>query len=47
MGLMEYGAKLNITDSDGRDPLMYAIMNNNEKVVKMLLDNYKGASQVI
>lgn len=41
MGLMEYGAKLNIVDSDGRDPLMHAIMNNNVKVVKMLLDNKK------
>lgn len=29
IGLMESGAKLNIVDSDGRDSVMYAVMQNN------------------
>jgi len=42
IGLIEYGAKLDIVDSDGRDPLMHAIMNNNTMVVKILLENKKA-----
>jgi ankyrin repeat protein len=41
IGLIEYGAKLNITDSDGRDPIMYAIMKDNTMVIKMLFENKK------
>ena len=41
IGLIEYGAKLNVYDSDGRDPVMYAIMNNNVMVLKILLENKK------
>ena len=33
IGLIEFGAKLNITDSDGRDPIMHAIMNDNAMVL--------------
>ena len=33
IGLMEHGTKLNVVDSDGRDPIMYAIISNNEKLL--------------
>lgn len=39
IGLIEFGAKLNITDSDGRDPVMHAIMKNNAMALKMLFEN--------
>jgi len=42
IGLIEHGAKLDIVDSDGRDPLMHAIMNNNTMVVRILLENKKA-----
>ena len=42
IGLIEYGAKLNYVDSDGRDPIMHAIMNNNTMVIKILLENQKA-----
>ena len=41
IGLIEFGAKLNVTDSDGRDPIMHAIMKNNVMVLKMLFENKK------
>lgn len=41
IALIEYGAKLDIVDSDGRDAIMHAIINNNEMVVKILLENKK------
>jgi hypothetical protein len=41
IGLLEHGARLNVVDSDGRDPLMHAIICNNEPLAKMLLDNQK------
>lgn len=36
---MNYGATFNIPDSDGRDAMMYAVINNNENLVKLLIDN--------
>lgn len=42
IGLMEYGAKLDVQDSDGRDPIMYAIITNNQMVVEILLNNTKA-----
>ena len=39
IGLLEFGAKVDITDSDGRDPIMHAIMKDNEMVLKMIFDN--------
>lgn len=42
IGLIEYGAKLDVVDSDGRDPIMHAIIQNNEMVVKILLENKKA-----
>jgi ankyrin repeat protein len=37
--LLRYQAKLNIQDTDGRDPLMYAVMENNEPLIRLLMDN--------
>lgn len=42
IGLIEYGAKLNVVDSDGRDAIMHAIMNNNVMVVRILVENKKA-----
>ena len=42
IGLIEFGAKLDVVDSDGRDPIMHAIMKDNVMVVKMLLENKKS-----
>lgn len=42
IGLIEYGAKLDVVDSDGRDPIMHAIINNNTMVVEILLENKKA-----
>ena len=42
IGLIEFGAKLDVVDSDGRDAVMHAIINNNEMVVKILLENKKS-----
>jgi hypothetical protein len=30
IGLIEFGAKLNVVDSDGRDPIMHAIIKDNQ-----------------
>lgn len=43
IGLIEFGAKLNITDSDGRDPVMHAIMKDNTMALKMLFENKSNA----
>ena len=43
IGLIEFGAKLDITDSDGRDPVMHAIMKDNTMALKMLFDNKSSA----
>lgn len=37
-GLLKYGAKLDLTDSDKRDSLMYAVMDNNIKLISQLLE---------
>lgn len=42
IGLIEYGAKLSVVDSDGRYPIMHAIITNNEMVVTILLENKKA-----
>jgi len=42
IGLLEFGAKVDITDSDGRDPIMHAIMKDNEMVLKMIFENKKA-----
>ena len=44
IGLVEFGAKLDITDSDGRDPIIHAIMKDNAMVLKMLFENKKNLS---
>ena len=41
IGLIEFGAKLDVVDSDGRDPVMHAIMKDNTMVIKMLFENKK------
>lgn len=42
IGLIEHGAKLDVLDSDGRDPIMHAIMKNNTMVVTILLENKRA-----
>lgn len=42
IGLLEFGARLDIVDSDGRDPVMHAVIKDNEMVLKMLLENKKA-----
>jgi ankyrin repeat protein len=42
IGLIEHGAKINVTDSDGRDPIMHAIIKNNIMVVTILLENKRA-----
>ena len=37
--LFEFGARLDVTDSHGRDALMYAIMHNDLELVRLLLHN--------
>lgn len=39
IGLVEFGARLDITDSDGRDAIMHAIMKDNGMVLKVLFEN--------
>lgn len=39
IGLIENGAKLNRVDSDGKDPIMYTIQQNDIDTLKMFLDN--------
>ena len=41
IGLLEFGAKLDVVDSDGRDPIMHAIIKDNVMVLKMLFENKK------
>ncbi len=41
IGLLEFGAKLDIVDSDGRDPIMHAIIKDNVMVLKILFENKK------
>lgn len=42
IGLIEYGAKLDVRDSDGRDPIMHAVINNNAMVLDIMLKNNKA-----
>lgn len=39
MGLLQYGARLNAVDSDGRDAMAYAVMNNNVALVELFIKN--------
>ena len=39
LGLMHFGAKLNITDSDQRDAMSYAVMSNNTDLARYLIQN--------
>lgn len=41
IGLLEFGAKVDVVDSDGRDPIMHAIIKDNEMVLKMIFENKK------
>jgi ankyrin repeat protein len=41
IGLLEFGAKLDIVDSDGRDPIMHAIVKNNVMALRMMLENQR------
>lgn len=38
-GLLQRGAKFNVHDSDGRDAMSYAVLNNNLGLVKFLIAN--------
>lgn len=42
IGLIEFGAKLNVVDSDGRDPIMHAIIKDNQMALQLLFDNKKA-----
>jgi ankyrin repeat protein len=42
IGLIEFGAKLDVTDSDGRDAIMWGIIIDNVMVLKMLFENKKA-----
>lgn len=37
--MLKSGAQLNITDSDGRDAMAYAVMGNSKNVVDFLIKN--------
>ncbi|XP_072524018.1 fibronectin type 3 and ankyrin repeat domains 1 protein [Salminus brasiliensis] len=37
--LISAGADINVRDKDGKTPLMVAVLNNHEKLVKLLLEN--------
>ncbi|KAI4893582.1 hypothetical protein NFI96_021375, partial [Prochilodus magdalenae] len=37
--LISAGADINVRDKDGKTPLMVAVLNNHEELVKLLLDN--------
>lgn len=39
IGLIEFGAKVNVVDSDGRDAVMHAIMKDNAMALKLIFDN--------
>ena len=36
--LFDYGAKLNVNDTTGKGPLMYAILKNNINLVEFMLE---------
>ena len=39
LGMVHFGARLDIPDSDGRDAMSYAVMSNNSNLVKFLIQN--------
>jgi ankyrin repeat protein len=39
MLLIKYGAKIDVVDSDGRDAIIYSVINNNEYLLRLLLTN--------
>lgn len=39
MGLLEFGARLDVADSDGRDAMAHAVMSNNLALVELLINN--------
>jgi len=39
MGLLEFGARLDVADSDGRDAMAHAVMSNNLTLVELLINN--------
>lgn len=39
LGMMNYGASLDVLDSDGRDVMSYAILHNNFSFVQFLIAN--------
>lgn len=39
LAMMHFGAKVDILDSDGRDPLIYSIKSNNINLVDFLIQN--------
>jgi len=41
LGLMQFGAKLNIVDSDQKDAMLYAVSSNNMDLVHFLISNAK------
>ena len=43
MGLLNFGARFNVLDSDGRDAMFYAIEANNEDLADFLLKNGETA----
>ena len=45
--LLGYGAKFNLTDSNGLSVLEHAIMNNNEALVEFILANKATTDLVI
>lgn len=42
IGLIEHGAKLDIVDSDGRDPIIHSVIINNTMVLTIMLENKKA-----
>ena len=44
IGLLEFGAKLNVVDSDGRDAIMHAVKQNNMELLELLLQNKNVSS---
>jgi len=39
MGLLEFGARLDVADSDGRDAMAYTVMSNNLALAELLINN--------
>ena len=39
LALIQFGARLDITDNDGRDAMTYAVMSNNVQLVDLFINN--------